>query len=1019
MSETKLLVRFRTTIDWLNYEDWTYDSNFSFGQNYVGVYYVNCSGIGTLSKEGLLQKGKRYRITFSIEGWTAGSSLGGIRIGCGSYLSNAIINNGEKTIVTDICDSDTLTINSLPNTDIDITSFSIEEIGYTQLELFSDTDISLNYQFKDIQKPESVSGNYTNEISLPGTSINNKFFKYSFNINEDNVFNMGSKCDAVIQVDEQTLEYGYIKLDNIIHLDDLRNYTIVFYGKNISMFSDIGEDTFDVLDFSDLDHTLTSSNIVNSWSNFPDSVNYVYPYIDYGDGEWVLQGVNGRASATNGTGLIEDDFYPAISVKYCLDKIFDKYGYTYTSDLINSDQFKQLVLPYWNSNEDIKSWVPIARVYPNTAYNDYQYRGASGGYTSSGKFIGGGSYVVGLNGVIANQYDAGVPAWIFKLETDYDYFNRFNTTTVDIQNYAIPGTYGVQYAGEYSIEVTFYVSDSFLGGYSSDKVYAFKMNADDFTWTPAGYNSYMVMESSTSEETTELFSGNIPPTTNWITETTSFNCDANDMIGIKHLNYERVHIKEIIIRRKGWLYNTPVEFNSVKPKEYKIKDFLKSLNNMFNLTYSINTGNTSDLIVEPYQDYLDNYGKTRNWTHKLDKESEIRIELPKDYLQAFYDFSYTEADDYMNDQWNTYKDQVGLGFGGKKIKTNNDFVTDEFEVRPGFKPSIAATPSVANGAYTYAMYRNKDYSNERNTNIGPRILYFEYMDVQGSNNFRAFSTNYSSMPYAGESYKINQQDTSSAYTLCYDLDISVNDVWQLYAKYRPQTTVTTNNLYNLYWSTYINSIINKDSRMVTLYLKLDINDLYDFQFADKVFIDGTYYRVHKIYNFNPNGSSLTKVELLKTFEQVITFDANVNTALPPLPEPGTITLGLNNYVGRKSIVIGDDNSSSVDSFILGSSNVGGKFIIGDYNRASSGSTIIGNYNVIPKDITAVIIDDYITAKENATYIDGVKINNGMISKTNVIIDPNAYIGGTYNVINCGENGMSDYNFSEIKIIDPN
>ena len=70
-----------------------------------------------------------------------------------------------------------------------------------------------------------------------------------------------------------------------------------------------------------------------------------------------MKGLIGDAFDNNPSkGIIVSDLYPAISIKYLVDKIFSTYGYSYDSTLLNSDDFKKMIIPYCNNEEDLYGW---------------------------------------------------------------------------------------------------------------------------------------------------------------------------------------------------------------------------------------------------------------------------------------------------------------------------------------------------------------------------------------------------------------------------------------------------------------------------------------------------------------------------------------------------------------------------------------------------------------------------------------------------------------------------------------
>jgi hypothetical protein len=81
--------------------------------------------------------------------------------------------------------------------------------------------------------------------------------------------------------------------------------------------------------------------------------------------------------------------------------------------------------------------------------------------------------------------------------------------------------------------------------------------------------------------------------------------------------------------------------------------------------------------------------------------------------------------------------------------------------------------------------------------------------------------------------------------------------------YYSTSTLTNATLYGKFWAKYIDEITDKDSKMVICNMALTALDIANFKFTDNIFVDGHFFRVNKIIDFNPLSEGLTKVELLK------------------------------------------------------------------------------------------------------------------------------------------------------------
>ena len=79
----------------------------------------------------------------------------------------------------------------------------------------------------------------------------------------------------------------------------------------------------------------------------------------------------------------------------------------------------------------------------------------------------------------------------------------------------------------------------------------------------------------------------------------------------------------------------------------------------------------------------------------------------------------------------------------------------------------------------------------------------------------------------------------------------------------PYNQVSDNDLYRIYWSSYINSLYSAQARRVTAYFILNNVDLQDFSFDDIIFVNGTYYRPEKIIDAEIGKKGPVRVQLIK------------------------------------------------------------------------------------------------------------------------------------------------------------
>lgn len=97
-----------------------------------------------------------------------------------------------------------------------------------------------------------------------------------------------------------------------------------------------------------------------------------------------------------------------------------------------------------------------------------------------------------------------------------------------------------------------------------------------------------------------------------------------------------------------------------------------------------------------------------------------------------------------------------------------------------------------------------------------------------------------------------------------------------YYYYSP-TTLTANNLYNLYWRRTVNQI--NVGKMLVAYFHLNEADIQTLKLNDKIRIDNSWWNINKVIDYNANAEVPTKVEL-------ISIDTEIDLA-PFVTNPGT------------------------------------------------------------------------------------------------------------------------------------
>ena len=323
------------------------------------------------------------------------------------------------------------------------------------------------------------------------------------------------------------------------------------------------------------------------------------------------------------------------------------------------------------------------------------------------------------------------------------------------------------------------------------------------------------------------------------------------------------------------------------PKGILQKDFFMSICRMFNLYVYEDKLIDKHIIIEPFIDFyqigggfvkLDDFGNLLlhgepgdnnglvlledpvsnaiDWTNKVDYSQPVSIKPMSELNARFYDFQYTEDDDYYNERYNK---KYSESYGDRKEDTGFEFTKDRTNIDIIFSPSILVKRAGDDKLCASIFDRSDDVEERRDSNI--RIMQFQKItgvtqyhikQIYPSNtNLGAQITTYG---YAGH------LDHPTLPTKDINFGVPKELLFSLSVQY------PSANLFTSFWGDYLAEIIAKDSKLLTCYLYLDLQDIYSLDFAKLILIDGALWRLNKVNDFNPSVPKTTQVELLRVIE---------------------------------------------------------------------------------------------------------------------------------------------------------
>lgn len=674
-----------------------------------------------------------------------------------------------------------------------------------ELDTFGNENINLTLQVDDVRDIESKNASYSKDFNLPATKNNNKFFEHYYNVDRYKTnFNVYKNVKAFLYSEDVLVLEGFLRLLNVVDKDTEITYNVVLFNDVANIIETLADSTIKDLDFSDILHEFTVSNILNSWTDTGvtltaggTSTDVFYPIIN--DGQMTILDIE-----ANNIGLFNrhKNYVMNLRLKYVIDKIFSFAGFNYDSDFFDSSYFSKIYFDTGIESSELDAvgdtltcdGVPPASDVILTPQADYEQS-----WTNE-------------SGDVNNAFNVGTGVFTAPFDTMANFI-----FTIDVKPLAFPAIATLDLVGIYtpngSVAQTVYLDSAFVYIQANDAI-TFNCNFDmgagdtmEFRIAAEYNNTFAITTDSTAS--LSITTNPQQPTLQVI------NADIGDI---------------------------------------KLADILTDIFKIFNLTLESVQNNL--LKIEPYDDFVNN--TTLDWTKKVNINEIViePIEIPKriEFLHA------EDSSDYYK---NRYENIQGSPFGSHIV----EFDVDSDEVVQ-IQNNVFAAPYVnlLEGGTNYTqVIAEQDGETFKGYKNLPRLVFkrtfvdaddfidFGYFDTSGSLGvFNAIAEHTVNAHFYDESLEDADTDDNS---LLYGL-INPFDLYTLGDQ-------PNNILFNKYWFNYINDKYNvTDGLLFKAEINLKPTDIFNFSFAYKVRIQDQVYRVNKI-EYNTDRNNLAKVELLR------------------------------------------------------------------------------------------------------------------------------------------------------------
>jgi hypothetical protein len=687
----------------------------------------------------------------------------------------------------------------------------------------------ITYALDDLQNIDSKATTFSKTIILPGTANNNKILGNIFEFNNSNYttdtqpnvlynYNAAKSATCRIEVNGLVIAKGSFRLLEIINDNGNIEYECFLIGELGGFVMKLGANKLTDLDFSEHDFDISEFNpdperlTIKDFALNDNSGKGIYwPCIDYGGGAIPVDGFN-----TYKHNWPAYSFRPALFVKEYIDKIFAQAGYTYECDLFNTDRFKRLIIPH-NQKEFTQTFPFWLNVFGED--QDYDLNSEDPEVVENIDFQ--------LNMVhIRSDVSFTVDATTFT-------YNGISPITGTSGN-TLTGTATFNIAGSYEKDTNRKIN---IKLYKNATV----------------IDNYEIGNGSLNGEFNHTFTGNYTLVTDdifYVIVISTYYGHWNLTIDSLSLTFGNgIPVRDVVNYDRG-----KISINaSVIPQNILQKDFFTSILKLFNLYVYEERFKEKHMVIKPWVDFFVN--GTDDWSDKVDRGKAIKIKPMSELNSRYYQFMYRDDNDYYNEQ---YRKRYNQSYGSMLFDSTYEFANETDKAEIIFSPTVLVGYDGEDKVFSTILKASGEgaaYKEEKcDSNI--RILQARVIDnvstwSNGQYNVSNPATGNPFYPYAGH---FDNPDAPAN-------DLNFGSLKQLYfALVSGALNVTQ---FNVYYSAYMAEITDKDSRLMTCYMKLNDTDIFNLDFAKYKFIDGGLYRLHKVIDYVPGGMESTKVQLLR------------------------------------------------------------------------------------------------------------------------------------------------------------
>ena len=354
---------------------------------------------------------------------------------------------------------------------------------------------------------------------------------------------------------------------------------------------------------------------------------------------------------------------------------------------------------------------------------------------------------------------------------------------------------------------------------------------------------------------------------------------------------------DITLNSESVDYGQTYNLKDVINKDYKQIDFVKGIAHAFNLKMTTDE-TTRTVNIEPFNTFYKDYADAIDWTYKLDRSKQIddkwiQSDLKRDVVFQYKSDSKDKKVEQRGEVWfdgikdeYPYQETLPKTFEKGESKYENPFFAGSYNTK-----DQDTTGGIIDTAFSAVLWEGTPSSNDtsrppKGYEFLPRLLYWNKyspptvaagFDIKlakvqtWSNTFGFLLANAAATSFTSNIYpqatSINRDDSSSPILSYGNVNVrDYDDATGVYTSY-----AAGKGLFETYYKNMF-EMFKAKPRLRTVYIDLKTTDIINLDFRKLVYIDGVYWRINKVVDYQPNKNQPTKVELVEWL-QLGTFAA--------------------------------------------------------------------------------------------------------------------------------------------------